>query len=703
MSFSTKVQTPEEIYLQELQKRQFTDHDAKHCGLDLLTPDETQSLLGHTYEYAIKIPYFDVNGIETDFCRVKILMPKSKSYRYSQRSNSGSQIYFTRDSIWQTAVNDVNIPIIITEGELKAFTITKHLKNDVYAVLGLAGVTSWSDKSGLPMHKDLMQIRWKAKGPMGTSTAREVYIIFDYDGKEANGEPNAQVQQAESRLAITLAGLGANVHMCRVGRNQQIGIKYAIDDHLNGGGLLVDVLESGDTFKFAQNSRDMHLYRAKTQWGIYNGEWVRLDDGKRFSGGKIAVELANQHWVEQVIVNNQPRDKEKLLYVEYARWSKRLSLNGLGMYPQYQGQMITPDGKYNYMKDWTHQPIPGAVDVWLEWCKYFFQDAPEFEDFFHNWVANIIQFPWRRNNTAIQIISDVQGIGKSFTNGWIAKMIGDMALSIGPDQIFHKFNSHISKKIFLAVDEPSSDKDDHSNKLKDLITGDAIAEEGKGIDVVMIDNYVNYAFTTNKAFVTRVSEGSRREAIYSPQSLTQEESHRRIQEVKEWCKGSGFNHMMHFYMTRDISAFDHQAPAPDTKHKEQVVNMSRTAWGQFAHELIDWVNEELGGYAAFNRSQINLLIRIWDYGNQVKATNISHSLQEVCSLEMNKLIKVDGVPNRRYLITPKRQKRDTNSIKTDTLGEIVTENGILKHGAYSEIAKRSDKAIEKLVALNPGF
>lgn len=703
MSFANKVQTPEEVYLQELHKRKFTDHDAKHCGLDLLTPDETFELLGHTYEHSIKIPYFDINGVQTDFCRVKILMPKSKDYRYSQRAKSGSHIYFTRDPIWPIAVNDVLVPIIITEGELKAFTITKHLNDMNYAVIGLAGVTSWSDKSGLPMHKDLMQIKWKAKGPMGTSTPREVYIIFDYDGKEANGEPNAQVQQAESRLAITLAGLGANVHICRVGRNQQIGHKYAIDDHLNGGGLLDDVLQSGDTFKFAQNSRDMHLYMAKTKWGIYNGEWVRLEDGKRFSAGKIAVELANQHWVEQVIVNNQPRDKERLLYVEYARWSKRLSLSGLGMYPQYQGQMITPDGKYNYMKDWSHAPIPGDVDVWLEWCKYFFQDAPEFEDFFHNWVANIIQFPWRRNNTAIQIISDVQGIGKSFTNGWIAKMIGDMALSIGPDQIFHKFNSHISKKIFLAVDEPSSDKDDHSNKLKDLITGDAIAEEGKGIDVVMIDNYVNYAFTTNKAYVTRVSEGSRREAIYSPRSLTQEESHRRIQAVKEWCKDLGFNHMMHFYMTRDISAFDHQAPAPETKHKEEVVAMSRNAWGQFAHELMDWVNEELEGYAALTRRQIDLLIRIWDYGNQVKATNISHSLREVCSLEMNKLIKVDEVPSRRYLIMPKRLKVYTEESKSVYLDEIVTSESILKHGAYSKIAKRTDKAIEKLVALNPGF
>ena len=190
--FQAQTAQPSQLYKTFLQDRGFDQGDEQSLGLELLDPQATHTLLGHTKEWAIKLPYFDLQGQATNFARVRLLHPKGKM-KYSQARASGSHIYFPPTTNWQMVVQDVDIPIIITEGEFKAWAITKQAVKDQlpYATIGLAGVTSWTDKAGLHLHKDLMQIVWQRKNQF-QHRHRKVYIIFDYDGAEDNGEPNEQ-------------------------------------------------------------------------------------------------------------------------------------------------------------------------------------------------------------------------------------------------------------------------------------------------------------------------------------------------------------------------------------------------------------------------------------------------------------------------------------------------------------------------------
>ena len=202
--FGRNVVSQQQLYDQFLQDRKFTNQDELQLGLKLLTPDETYDLLGHTREASIQLPYFDLDGNTTGFNRVRLLLPKSKM-KYSQPRASGSHIYFPPTVGWRQVAGDVDIPIIITEGEFKAWQLTKQITTDGlnYAALGLAGVTSWTDKSGLHLHSDLMKIAWRRKTSFADKH-RKVHIIFDYDGAGDDGEPNEQVGMAETKLAVTL-------------------------------------------------------------------------------------------------------------------------------------------------------------------------------------------------------------------------------------------------------------------------------------------------------------------------------------------------------------------------------------------------------------------------------------------------------------------------------------------------------------------
>jgi len=677
MSFNEKTIKPETLYHTFLKDRQFNDQDVQSLGLEHLDPQQTSQLMGFTvYSASIKIPYFDIHGQHTDFNRVRLLNPIGKM-KYCQPRQSGSHIYFPKNPLWPSALTNLQIPLIITEGEFKAHAITKAIvaENLQYICLAVPGVSSWTDKSGLPMHKDLMSILYEK-----SLSARDVYILYDYDGKTDDGEPNEQVALEENKLAITLAGLGAKVHLCRIGRFKPVkGQKYAIDDHLLIGGTLSEVLMSCIEPTMMKNSEEYRLYTARTQWAIYDGQWIRLSDGKQFNGQRIRIELANHSWIRPAANGRTTTVK---LTDAYPAWSKRLNLRGMGMYPKHQGLRITPDGYYNFMKAWKYEPLEGTPTPWLEWCSYFFKDAPEFEDFFHNWIAQIIQKPWERNNTTIQIISPKQGIGKSFSIGWIAEMMGDMALSIGPDRLFEKFNQHVLNRVLITVDEPSTDNARHADELKNLITSDTLTLEAKNQDAIFITNYVNYAFTTNHAKVTTVNEGARREAIYMPHSLDPLVCSELIYKVKDWCENqNGFEIMMHFYNTRDLSNFDAKAPAPMSDHKQEVIQASKSAWSQFAQEVWDWVENELDGSAAISKGMMNVLIRHFRYeDSRITAHSINNSFKELCFSQQNKMIKDDrGQCLRCLLLT--RTAEDTH-----------------KSSGYRILLQKTNDAIEKLIS-----
>jgi hypothetical protein len=127
--FAAQTTQPQQLYQNFITTRQFSDQDIQSLGLELLDPQATYDLLGHTKEWSVKLPYHGIDGQLTGFNRVRLLMPKSKM-KYSQARASGSHVYFPPTTNWKQIAQDVDIPIINTEGEFKAWQLTKHIVAD---------------------------------------------------------------------------------------------------------------------------------------------------------------------------------------------------------------------------------------------------------------------------------------------------------------------------------------------------------------------------------------------------------------------------------------------------------------------------------------------------------------------------------------------------------------------------------------------
>jgi len=690
MGFSSHITQPDQLYDEFIQKRQFNEQDVKNLGLELLSKEVTRQLLGHTNELSVKIPYFDVDGQDTGFVRVRLLVPKTKM-KYSQARASGSHIYFPPTVPWRSILTNVDIPIIITEGEFKSWSITKAIAIDglAHACIGLAGVTSWTSKNGVQLHPDLMQFMWSKKTSFDTKH-RKVHIVFDYDGAKDDGEPNEQVALAETKLAITLRGLGAEVHLCRVGRfGTGKGKKFAIDDHLIAGGSLGAVLASTSVIMNGVDTLDVKLHEFSCKYALYNGDVIRLDDGHIMSFQKAKIDSAQSIFLQTVTVpgrGNQPpkvSTREITLIEEYKKWRKRCDIRRVGVFPQYQGLKVTPDGCYNYLGSWLHEPLVGDVELYLEFCKYFFRDEPSFADYWHDWVANVVQYPWRRNNTTPQFVSNVEGIGKSAAAEFIAEMLGlgdhGPAIIIGPDELFGNFNGIFKNKILIVINEPSSDREDHSAQLKSMITGKEIAINNKYGAQYNIENYMNFIFTSNKPYITKMGNNARREAIYKPASLTNLETHPKVVRLMQWARtDQGFGKVLNWYYNRDISSFDPAKPAPDTKYKQVAIQAGRSPIEAFAKELADWITEHLNGYAAFTPAQMEILCEKWGHDSRPRSQYIKKALLNYADIE-SKPINSGGKTNR-YIV-----------VKITNLKAV--DRDLNKHGALSSLVSETEMAV----------
>lgn len=144
------------------------------------------------------------------------------------------------------------------------------------------------------------------------------------------------------------------------------------------------------------------------------------------------------------------------------------------------------------------------------------------------WIANPLQNPGARNNTAL-VICGRQGIGKSALLGDVLgrRIYGGDRTGTRIKGPFHemskganiqKFNGELEARLFVAAEEPGTRAEYHRQQgsLKGLITNETFVVELKGKEARTVPNHLNWVFLTNEDDVVNVEVGDRRFAILEP-------------------------------------------------------------------------------------------------------------------------------------------------------------------------------------------
>jgi hypothetical protein len=176
-----------------------------------------------------------------------------------------------------------------------------------------------------------------------------------------------------------------------------------------------------------------------------------------------------------------------------------------------------------------------------------------------------------------------------------------------------------------------------------MVTGKEIMINNKYGAQYVIDNHMNFVLTSNDAYITKMSNNSRREAIFRPITLTNKETHPKVVKLMLWARSTGgFGKVLNWYYERDISEYDASSAAPDTKYKQTAVDASKSPIQAFAQELTMWVTEKLDGVAAFTPAQLEVLCELWGHERRPRLQYIRKAMLAHGELELNKVIKVHG-------------------------------------------------------------
>jgi predicted P-loop ATPase len=179
---------------------------------------EGRALMGRSdqKDYSgIGFPYYLPESNYAHLCRLRLDYPHEQknghTVRYLAHYDSRMRLYFPRCT--KAHLDDLNLPLIITEGEKKCLGLWRWVTEGTIAYLpiGLAGVWGWTGTIG--NINDAHGARIQQKGPLGDWNHlqwlhRKVFLLFD-----TNIHTNALVAAARRGLARELSSRGAEVYL----------------------------------------------------------------------------------------------------------------------------------------------------------------------------------------------------------------------------------------------------------------------------------------------------------------------------------------------------------------------------------------------------------------------------------------------------------------------------------------------------------
>jgi len=559
-----------EKYIQKLKSSGLSLKEAKKLGCQLLTAEQTHKL-GHKKVPCFKLPYFDLNGKQTKFYRIRYLegtrkglmkQTDAKDQRYDQPAKTTTEIYFPplMKMLWAEYAK-AEAPLIITEGELKAACATKN----GYPAIGLGGVWCFcSRKNGIPLLPVLSTFEY---------TGRKVYIIFDSDAAT-----NPQVAAAENALCQELLKLKAEPFIVRLPALG--GQKTGLDDYLvqKSDGEFRALLEEAEPFKL---SAELHRLNEEVIYIENPSLILRYADNYKMS----VATFKNEVYADRTFIDFRgERPKTVKTAEEWIRWPGRAKANKFVYEP---GQPKLIEGKFiNMWQGLPYEPKKGDITPWNTLMEYVFKEDKAARKWFEQWCAYPLQNLGAKLFTAVVMWSVKTGTGKTLIGHTLQRLYGrDNSILIRKRDLTSGNNSFAENKQFALGEEITGDeRRSLVDDLKTLITNEELRINIKYVPEYTIRSCINYYFTSNNPDAFFLDEADRRFFVQEIVGDPLEKSFY-TQEFDPWYKSDDIAALLYYFMNIDLSGFDPRDHAPMTRAKEEMIEHSRSVLSNWVHKL----------------------------------------------------------------------------------------------------------------------
>ncbi len=561
----SKIMTPlavKEAMLSKIASSLLEEADAKKLKFKYLTADQSKELSIPVEAPGFVIPYFDLDGRQTKFWRFRYLEDTRKGFdvlsgrkalRYVQAAGGINEVYLSPMMDWRKMAENVSIPLIITEGELKAAAATKV----GLPTIGLGGVFCFkSNKAKETMLPMLRQITWKA---------RETVICFDSDAIT-----NPMVVMAENQLARLLTDAGATVRIARLPAAEDGG-KVGLDDYLLEHDpeelkALALGAELFSTCKALHEMNEMVAY-VRDPGLIYD-----YKNNMRLSCVNFTSHAySNSH---HAVYNEAGKAVNKKTAQVWLEWGHRSELERVTFAP---GEPRIFNRQLNMWEGWPVEPKRGEVRPWRELLDHLFTNTePGARKWFEQWVAYPMQHPGAKMVSAAVFWGRVKGSGKTMVGATIMRVYGRHSAEINDTQIEDVDNTWGENMQFILADDITGHSNRKlANRLKTMCTQQTIKINQKFVPKYTVPDRLNYYFTSNDPDAFYLDDGDRRYFIHEVKCGKLDTDFRK--RFISWRdEDSNIAALFHYFLNIDLAGFDPFADAYETVAKEEMTQLVKS-------------------------------------------------------------------------------------------------------------------------------
>lgn len=611
----TKTKAPWPAHaLAKLASSGLDEADARELQLDYLTVDQVAQLYeDHELNPALRFPYFNPATGEgfTDlpgrppFYRLRFFRPpsafgeKEAGNKYTNESGFPPHAYFpTLPTVdWPAVLANPHIPLLITEGELKAACATKH----EFPTIGLGGVSSFgAKKRGIEFLPELEAVNWQG---------RRAYIAFDSDAVT-----NKDVKLSENRLTALLSRRGAKVRVLRLPDVYDDGRKTGLDDLLveSGPDALAELLETSRK-KGEAPAAHASLFKLNEELVYILTKGFCVHQRTHDLLPERVARLAYANLPKCVVPGPKGEPKEADAFAEWLNWHGRSEAGRLVYLPQQPGKpferlSLAASGDpwhstWNVWPGWARDPAEDHARVaehFLPLVDHVFTGAePGIKEWFLQWLAYPLRYPGTKLFTAVIIHGAGQGTGKTLLGETMRSVYGQNFTEIGNEELKSNFNEWAAGKQFILGDEiAGSDKREFADRIKRMITQTMIRVNPKGLPAYELADCANFFFTSNHGNAFSLSDKDRRCLVHKVIAPPLDEDF--YMPYNLWLAEGGGAALFHYLLTQvDLKGFNPKAPAPMTSAKAQMIEYSRSDVESWAIELRDDPDTVLGSHPHF--------------------------------------------------------------------------------------------------------
>lgn len=632
-------------------ERGFDEGDFETTGWQALPLIKAKEALGHQIfpsdanAFALVFHYHLPDGTPMGYATIRIIrgsvgfLPSAEGPKLLAPARKAPRVYFSRNVRWSELQTGVEIQI--HESVVKAEAAIKK----GYVALGISGCWGWGSKvHRIPLLEDFALLPWSAKG-------LKPVVVFDSNTTRGYREFQELLELAIQRLA----GAFELEHHVPVRRRcipaGPSGNSWGYDDWCVAGG------------------------------GKFDGDAQDIDsDQSRACLEKLNAEFSYDHVLHRIIQISPPhsiisiRDfKDKIKPLRYQDsegdlkpaseawlvWDKRRETKG----PVYRpGALQIVDGHINFWDGWGCESTRGDCSPFLALLDNCLEQFEVKE--FLGWMAFHIQHCDRKKSSKVPILVGPEGVGKSAIFRVLGMIHGAKNCSfINTGELESSFNSYLSNKTLVVVDDFTKMDGKTNAKLRNISTNETIRVNAKFTPEYEIANTAALAFTGNEYDGVKMDEESRRYFVLrmSPKEKTDWPS------FWKWADASGPSSLRFFLETLDVSYFDPYAPALMTAGKRVMATASQNA----LHVWLQDVEEHIGQRSVATSRELDFLYVRSGGGGQDTTPNRGKAISDWLAAHGYNLaasgikLKIEGTTTRVWAIKDEAASWGSDRVRED--------------------------------------